>query len=101
MSRFTWLFRVFPFVVGILTGCTSLVTSFNRIHASMTKQETPEESHNYGAFFRASRSLNTELPTQWSALNLRRGTPPFSDATSQLLNCHSASRDQALPSSGE
>ena len=25
--------------------------TFNRIHATMTKEETPEETHNYGAFF--------------------------------------------------
>ena len=37
--------------VGILTGCTTLVTSFNRIHDMMTKEETPEETHYYGAFF--------------------------------------------------
>jgi hypothetical protein len=36
---------------GILTGCTTLVTSFNRIHDMMTKEETPEETHYYGAFF--------------------------------------------------
>ena len=39
------------FAVGILTGCTSLATTFNRIHAAMTKDETPEESHYYGAYF--------------------------------------------------
>ena len=39
------------FAVGILTGCQTLVTSFNRIHDMMTKEETPEETHYYGAFF--------------------------------------------------
>jgi len=39
------------FAVGILTGCTSLVTTFERIRAEMIKDETPEESHYYGAFF--------------------------------------------------
>src|SRR5271165_1863757 len=39
------------FAVGILTGCRTLVTSFNRIHDMMTKEETPEETHYYGAFF--------------------------------------------------
>ena len=37
--------------VGILTGCRTMTTSLNRIRDVMTKEETPEESHNYGAFF--------------------------------------------------
>ena len=32
----------------------------------MTKEETPGESHNYGAFFKSSLSLTSELPTEWS-----------------------------------
>jgi hypothetical protein len=53
MNSLRGLYKVLAAIcaVGILTGCTTLVTTFNRIHAAMTKEETPEESHNYGAFF--------------------------------------------------
>jgi hypothetical protein len=50
------------FAVWIFTGCTTLITTFNRssktvedgfnrIRAGMTNQETDEESTYYGAFF--------------------------------------------------
>jgi hypothetical protein len=58
--------------VGIVTGCTTLATSLNRIHDLMTKPDTPEESHNYGAFFRSSQSLTSELPSAWSEHNFRQ-----------------------------
>ena len=32
----------------------------------MTKEETPEESHNYGAFFTSQLSMPSELPSEWS-----------------------------------
>ena len=50
---------------GILTGCTTLVTGFNRIHDMMTKEETPEETHYYGAFFTSPLPMTSELPTEW------------------------------------
>jgi hypothetical protein len=52
-------FLVLSFCCGMLTGCTSLVTTFNRIHAAMTNQE-PNEQHNYGAFFSWSLASNSE-----------------------------------------
>jgi len=64
-SRFISLIHVL-LAVGMLTGCTSLVRTFNRIYAGMTKEETNEESNNYGAFFRWSLSSNSELPKKWS-----------------------------------
>ena len=58
------------FGVWFLTGCTTLVTTFNRsskavedgfnrIRAGMTNQETDEESTYYGAFFIWPRSSNS------------------------------------------
>jgi hypothetical protein len=49
------------FAVGILTGCKTLATSFNRIRDMMTKEETPEETHYYGAFF-TSPAVKSESP---------------------------------------
>jgi hypothetical protein len=68
MSRLLLL----PFAVGILTGCTSLVTSYNRIRAALTEGEEPEESHYYGAYFTSSPSLAPELPSEWSGPHFRR-----------------------------
>jgi hypothetical protein len=39
MSRLNWLFRVLPFAVVILTGCTTPVASLKKVHAGMTKEE--------------------------------------------------------------
>ena len=61
-----------PFAVGILTGCTSLVTSYNRIYSMMTQDDTPDEVHHYGAYFSSSTSLTPGLPSQWSGSNLRQ-----------------------------
>jgi hypothetical protein len=70
MSRYTPLFPVLPFAVVILTGCTTLVRSYDRIRAVMTKGDTDDQNiHNYGAFFRSSLSLTSELPNQWTGLN--------------------------------
>jgi hypothetical protein len=59
MSRFAALVHLLPFAVGILTGCTTLVTSYNMVRAEITNaQEPKEESHNYyGAFFVSSPSF--------------------------------------------
>jgi hypothetical protein len=70
MSRCTPLFHLLPFAVVILTGCTTLVRSYDRIRAVMTKGDTDEQSiNNYGAFFRSSLSLTSELPNEWTDLN--------------------------------
>ena len=59
------LVLVLFFAAGIFfTGCTSLVRGFNRVRAEMTKPPTDEETHNYGAFFTAPRSLTSDGPTK-------------------------------------
>jgi hypothetical protein len=60
------LFKIFTIAcaVGIFTGCRTLVTSFNRVHDMMTKEETPEETHHYGAFFTSPLSMTSELPSE-------------------------------------
>jgi hypothetical protein len=66
-----------------LTGCTTLVTTFNRssktvedgfdrIWAGITNQETDEETTYYGAFFIWPLSSNSELPRKWSGPNFRQ-----------------------------
>lgn len=62
MSRCTPLFHVLPFAVVILSGCTTLVRSYDRIRAVMTKEDTDEQINNYGAYFSSSLSLTPELP---------------------------------------
>jgi hypothetical protein len=39
MSHFNWLFRELPFAVVIVTGCTTPVTSLEKMQAGMTKEE--------------------------------------------------------------
>ena len=74
MARFASLFRLLPFTMVILTGCTTLVTSFDRIRAMMTpKEETNEESNNYGAWFTSAQSLIAELPSELSGPSIRQG----------------------------
>lgn len=68
MSRFTSFVHVLPLVVGILSGCTTLVTSYNRIRAGiMNAGEPKEESQNYyGAFFISPAFLTRERPNNVS-----------------------------------
>src|ERR1700732_5374880 len=70
MARFALLFRLLPFTMLILTGCTTLVTSFDRIRAMMTPKE---ESNNYGAWFTSAQSLISELPSELSGPSIRQG----------------------------
>jgi hypothetical protein len=53
MSRLTWLFHLLLVSLGFLTGCTMLNRNYNRIRAELTKPETDEDTHNYGAYFEA------------------------------------------------
>jgi hypothetical protein len=39
-----------PLTVGILTGCTSLVTTYERIRATLTEPEADQTIHRYGAW---------------------------------------------------
>jgi hypothetical protein len=74
MSRFAALVHVLPFSVGLLTGCTTLVTSYNMVRAEiMNAQEPKEENQNYyGAFFISAASLASERPTEGSEPVLRQ-----------------------------
>jgi hypothetical protein len=109
MSRFTPLFYVLPFAAGILTGCTTLVTSLNRIHAAMTKEETPGESHNYGAFFKSSLSWTSELPTEWSGAKQLSDRPEHDLSDADLIrrvnenatDFRNPAVDRAIPGIGQ
>jgi hypothetical protein len=46
----SWI-HVLPLTVGILTGCTTMVTTYDRIRASLNEPETDETIHRYGAWF--------------------------------------------------
>jgi hypothetical protein len=70
MSRCTALFGVSLFAAGILTGCTTLARNFDRLRAAMTKPETDEDTHNYGAFFVSLRWPISELPSECSGPDL-------------------------------
>ena len=56
MSRLTWLFHLLLVSLGFLTGCTILNRNYNRIRAELTKPETDEDTHHYGAYFEAPLS---------------------------------------------
>jgi hypothetical protein len=70
MSRFAALVHVLAFTVGLLTGCTTLVTSYNTVRAEiMNAQEPKDDSHNYyGAFFISAPSVASRRPTEGSIL---------------------------------
>jgi hypothetical protein len=53
MSRLVWLFHILLVSLGLLTGCSMLSRNYNRIRAELTKPETDEATHNYGAYFEA------------------------------------------------
>jgi hypothetical protein len=65
MSRLTWLFLVLLVSLGLLTGCAMWNRNYNRIRAELTKPDTDENTHNYGAYFAAplSASWKTARPT--------------------------------------
>jgi hypothetical protein len=45
--------HVLPLTVGILTGCTTLVTTYDRLRASLSEPEIDDTIHLYGAWFLA------------------------------------------------
>jgi hypothetical protein len=53
MSRLTWLFPVLLVSLGLLAGCAMWNRNYNRIRAELTKPDTDENTHNYGAYFEA------------------------------------------------
>jgi hypothetical protein len=61
MSRLTWLFHFLLVSLGLLTGCTMLSRNYNRIRAELTKPETDEDTHNYGAYFEAPFSATSKV----------------------------------------
>jgi hypothetical protein len=46
----SWV-HVLPLTVGILTSCTSLVTTYDRLRASLSEPEKDDTIHRYGAWF--------------------------------------------------
>lgn len=60
MPRLTWLFHVLLISMGFVTGCTMLSRNFNRIRTEMTKPETDEDTHNYGAYLEAPFSATSK-----------------------------------------
>jgi hypothetical protein len=94
MSRFAALFYVLPFAVGLLTGCTTLVTSYNRVRAEiMNAQEPKEESQNYyGAFFISAASLTSGRPTEGSELILRQFPEAKGRSSRRMLRLESAQK---------
>jgi hypothetical protein len=61
MSRLTWLFHVMLLSLGLLTGCTMWTRDFNRIRAELTKPDTDEDTHNYGAYLEAPFPANSKV----------------------------------------
>jgi hypothetical protein len=62
MPRLPSWVHVLPLTVGILTGCTTLVTTYDRIRASLNEPETDDTIHRYGAWF-LSPSNSSRLST--------------------------------------
>jgi len=94
MSRFAALVHVLPFSVGLLTGCTTLVTSYNMVRAEIINaQEPKEESQNYyGAFFISAPSLASGRPTEGSESILRQ-YPEAKAGLRRILQLKSAQKE--------
>jgi hypothetical protein len=87
MSRLTWLFHVLLVSLGLLTGCSMLTRNYNRIRAEMTRPETDEDTHNYGAYFEAPFSgFFWETDAQWTK---KTGWKPVLHC---VLDCRATSR---------
>jgi hypothetical protein len=61
MSPWTTWIRVLPLTAGILTGCTTLVTTYDRVRARLTEPEVDETIHRGGAWFLTPSKGYTEL----------------------------------------
>jgi hypothetical protein len=48
----SWI-HVLPLTVGILTGCTTMVTTYDRIRTSLSEPDYDDTIHHYGAWFLA------------------------------------------------
>jgi|SRR5580704_3184187 hypothetical protein len=95
MSRFAALVHVLPFSVGLLTGCTTLVTSYNMVRAEiMNSQEPKDESQNYyGAFFISAASLASGRPTEGSEPILRQYPEAKGRLSRRMLRLESAQKE--------
>jgi hypothetical protein len=51
MSRLTAWIHLLLLAAGILTGCTTLATTYQRVRATLTEPETDQTIHHYGAWF--------------------------------------------------
>jgi hypothetical protein len=73
MPRFPSWVHILPLTVWILTGCTTLVTTYDRIRATLNEPETDDTIHRYGAWFLAP-SNSSRLSTAKS-LGLSHQSP--------------------------
>jgi len=53
MPRLPSWVHILPLTVGILTGCTTLVTTYDRLRATLNEPETDDTIRRYGAWFLA------------------------------------------------
>jgi hypothetical protein len=61
MPPWTSWFRVLPLTAGIFTGCTTLVTTYDRVRASLTEPDVDETIHRGGAWLLTPSKDYTEL----------------------------------------
>jgi hypothetical protein len=71
MPRLPSWVHVLPLTVGILTGCTTLVTTYDRIRASLSEPETDDTIHRYGAWFLAPSSSSSLSKVKSLGLSLQ------------------------------
>jgi hypothetical protein len=75
MARLIALFPVLTLTLGILTGCQSIVTTYDRIRATLTEPEPDETIHRYGAWFVASSIQRTESADKTDPVRFHRPNP--------------------------
>jgi hypothetical protein len=71
MARLPSWVHVLPLTVGILTGCTTLVTTYDRIRATLNDPETDDTIHRYGAWFLAPSNSSRPSTAKSLGLSLR------------------------------
>ena len=72
MPRLPSWVHVLPLTVGILTGCTTLVTTYDRIRATLSEPETDDTIHRYGAWFLAPSNSSRLSTAKSLGLSLQK-----------------------------
>ena len=72
MPRLPSWIPVFPLTIGILTGCTTMVTTYDRIRATLSEPDYDDTIHRGGAWFLAPSNSSRVSTSRSLVLSLQR-----------------------------